>query len=101
MKKQVEFLQKDPTRKYNTADFVRLKLIPWARHQKTVKKIIELDKKGPNVLHAKITGVDNKRRYLVSGEYIINYLQIYGPILIGTVRKPKQIYGRKNRNQRG
>lgn len=101
MKKQVVQLQKDPEKVYGLMDFKALKLLPWARDERTVRKILEADKKGQNLLHAKITGTGTKRRYLVAGKYIINYLQIYGPILMGTVRKPKNIYGGKNRSSVG
>lgn len=89
MKKTVDFLKKDPSRQYTLADFEKLKLLPWARDQRTVKKLLDADKKGSNVLKAKITGTASQRRYLVEGTNLINYLLTYGPILIGTVRKPK------------
>ncbi len=81
-------------------DFKTLRLLPWAKDERTVRKILEQDKKGPNVLRAKITGTGSNRRYLVEGKYIISYLQIYGPALMGTVRKPKQIYGKRRKQGR-
>ena len=89
MKKTVEFLKKDPSRTYTLADFEKLKLLPWARNQRTVRKLLDADKKGPNILRAKITGTESQRRYLVRGEMIIDYLLTYGPALMGTARKPK------------
>ncbi len=100
MKKQVEILQKSPSRVYGLMDFKTLSLLPWAKDERTVRKILEQDKKGSNILHAKITGTGSNRRYLVEGRYIIKYLQIYGPALMGTVRKPKKIYGKRRKGGR-
>ena len=89
MKKTVAQLQKDPEKIYTLADFETLGLLPWAKNQRTVKKILEVDKKRLNVFKVKIVGEGNQRRYYVKGKNIINYLTTYGPALISTVRKSK------------
>lgn len=93
MKSQVELLKKNPRKLYNITEIEELKLIPWARNNRTLLKIIDADKRGANLLRVEIVGVSKGRRYLVPAGGIIKYLQIYGPALIGTVRQ-KKTYGK-------
>lgn len=100
MENIVEFLKKEPKKEYTITDFVKFNLVPWARDGRTVEKILKADHNGSDILHAKITGTDTYRRYLVQGRYIINYLQIYGPHMMVMVRQPK-IYGRTKISESG
>ena len=90
MRKQVEALKKDPQRKLSVSDIKREGLMPWARHHRTIVGIIRADMHGPNLLGAKVTDEDRLTRYTVKAENLIKYLNAYGPVLMGMVRKPKQ-----------
>lgn len=92
MRKQVDFLKKDPEREYTIADFKRYKLMPWARNYRTLAKLIKQDFLGENVLKAKIEGEGKLIRYTIKGKHIINFINLYGPYLMGTIRKPKQTW---------
>lgn len=89
----------DPKRKYSLVDIVTEGLMPWARNSRTVRKIIEQDRKGHNLLKTTIKGRSGQRRYEVLGDDLIAYLTIAGPYLIGAVRK-NQKHVRKNRSSR-
>lgn len=90
MRNPVEFLQKNPTEWYTLTSLEKLGLIPWARNARTIRKIIDADKRTGNILEARVTGSATKRRYLVRRDTLLEYLLTYGPILMGTVRKPKK-----------
>lgn len=93
LERAVETLKRSPKREYTIEEIRELRLIPWARDVRTIRKIILLDSKGEKLLAAKITGKDSQRRYLVRGAQIIKYLKKYGPVLMHTARKPKQSHG--------
>lgn len=89
---------------YSLTEIAERKLFPWVRNERSVRKHLEADLAGPNLLKAQITGADSQKRYLVSGKNIIKYLQIHGLALMATARKPKQKDVKKtsgeNRNKR-
>lgn len=95
MKDIVETLKKHPRKTYSLVDVVSLKLMPWARDGRTVRRLIDEDFAGANLLQATVTGAATQRRYLLTGRGIIKYLQTYGPALMGTVRKNRKTYGKK------
>lgn len=95
MEAPVEALQK--SRVYTLAEITRF--MPWAKDGRTMRKILDADMHGPNVLRCEITGTGKGRRYLVQGRHLISYLKIYGPALMSTVRKPKQ-HARKQGEKR-
>lgn len=91
----IEILTRSPKREYSIEEIRELRLIPWARDQRIIRKIILLDQKGEQILNATITGKATQRRYLVRGSNIIKYLKKYGPALMHTARKPKQRHGKQ------
>lgn len=95
MEDKVEFLKSNPTKAYTLTDIEVLGLIPWAHNGRTIRKAIETDLGGANLLQATVTGLGSQRRYTVTKKGLLKYLQIYGPALMATVRKPKQTYGGK------
>lgn len=97
MKEQVENLRRNKV--YTLTEITRY--MPWAKNGRTVRKILEADRKGPNLLNVQITGTASQRRYLVEGKYLISYLKINGPSLMALVRKPKQIYGKRKTKSAG
>jgi hypothetical protein len=80
----------EPKRIYTASDLVTGAYLPWARNIRTVKKLVDNDMAGENILNATIDGEGRQRRYQIEGKNIIKYIKKYGPALIGTVRKPKQ-----------
>lgn len=86
MKSKVEALRRN--RVYTLKEITQV--MPWAKNGRTVRKILEADVHGPNMLHCEITGTGSQRRYFVEGKYLISYIKNYGPALLGTIRKPKQ-----------
>lgn len=89
MEHTVEALKKHPGKEYTLVEIKAMCLIPWARDDRTVRKIISADLRGANLLRAKIYGIGTQRRYIVPKGGLIKYLQTYGPALMATVRKPK------------
>lgn len=103
MESKVDFLRINPVKEYTLTDIEVLNLIPWAKNGRTIRKAIAADRRGANLLGAKIKGAESQRRYIVPARGIIKYLKAYGPALMGTVRKPKhngnttKRTGKKNR----
>lgn len=89
MKDQVEALLKRQHRWLTLADIARLKLIPWARDARTIIKMIDADAAGKNILGATVDGKRSQRRYLIRGTAVTRYVEMYGPIMMGQVRKTK------------
>lgn len=79
-----------PKQIYTVTDIVTENILPWARNYRTIVKLIEQDLAGENILEAEVAGEGRQRRYSISGRNIIKYVKKYGPVLIGSVRKPKQ-----------
>lgn len=93
----VEALKKEPKRWYTLSELQDEKMMPWAKNGRTIRKILDADRHGPNLLKSQITGTASQRRYLVQGQYLIKYLTIYGPGLMALVRNSKRTsYGRKS-----
>lgn len=84
-----------PKQSYGPADITRMGLFPWARHQRTVVKLIVQDRAGENLLQANVTGEGRQRRFEIEGKNIIKYLNKYAAVLMSTARKPKT-YERDN-----
>ncbi len=95
MKNTVEFLKTQRVKEFTLTEIEALALIPWAKNGRTIRKCIEADIAGENLLEARAWGVDSQRRYSVSRKGLLKYLQTYGPALMATIRKPKQSHGRK------
>lgn len=64
----------DPERWYGLLDIVTEGLFPWARNVKTVRKWVMLDKKGKNILKAKIVGEEKQLRYHIKGKNIVAFV---------------------------
>lgn len=86
MKKLIEFLRREPERKYNLKEIEEFNLIPWARNGRTIRNLLE---KKRSALKVRITGEGSHRRYSIKGVYLISYLEAYGFALMWKVRKPK------------
>lgn len=84
---QVESIKNNPKKYYTVTDLVRTRIIPWAKHNRTINKIIEADLEGYSVLKAEVSGTDEYRQYRIAKKNLIKYLKIYGPALMATVRK--------------
>lgn len=96
MNKKVDFIKKNKIKAYTLTEIRDLKLIPWARNGRTIRKVIAAD--SMNLLKAKVIGVGSQRRYIVPANGLIKYLQTYGPVMIGMVRKTKNV-NRSKRNE--
>jgi hypothetical protein len=59
-------------KEYNLKEIRDGKLIPWALHYQTIRKIIE----GSSLL-ANVKGVERQRRYTIKGSEIIRYKKQY------------------------
>lgn len=75
---------------FTLGDIESLKLIPWARNGRTIRRLIEADAIGRNVLQAKISGEGSRRSYLVRPKRMAKYLLTYGPAMMATVRNTKE-----------
>jgi hypothetical protein len=93
-------LKKHPNTWYNLADLQRMRAMPWATNGRTLRKILDADKKGPDMLQSVVTGDGAGRRYTVQGRALIKYLQTYGPGLMALVNNSKRVYGNKQQSER-
>lgn len=66
-----------PSTKLTINTIVKQHLLPWAKDERTVKKIIRADLHGPNILKAD-TG-DIKSVYIVEARNLNRYIKAYGP----------------------
>lgn len=90
MREQVELLKENPEKEFSQAEFRTFRLFPWAVDSRTWGKIIKADMFGENILKTRIEGEGYTTRYLIKGKNIIKYINKYGPLMMGKVRKPKQ-----------
>lgn len=93
MKEIVENLRRHPAKIYTLQDIEREKLIPGARNFRTIKKLVEADLAGPNILRAVPRDGGNKTHYAVRGRNIIKFLNTYGHVLVTGAQAKR--YGRK------
>lgn len=84
-----------PKQTYSLEQIARLKFIPWAHNQRTIKALIESDV----ISYAVVWNSGNGIRYSVHGKDLIKYLKKYGPYLMATVRKPRT-YGKRTNVKR-
>lgn len=89
MRKIIAILEKEPGRILSATDMVRERVIPWAKHTRTLLGIIKADMHGPKVLNAKVSGKGYQARYKIEASNIIKYLKEYGPVMIHMVRTRK------------
>ena len=102
MRNQVEFLKEHLEKEFNQTEFKMFRLFPWAIDSRTWKKVVRADLSGENLLQAIVKGEGNKARYFIKGKNIIKYINKYGPLMMGKVRKPKKLWkkqkAKKNSN---
>lgn len=79
-----------PKQTYTLMNIAQGGYIPWAKDHRTIVRIIEQDRQGANLLDAQVEGEGRARRYLITGKNLKNYLNKTAPVLMHTVRKPKQ-----------
>ena len=75
---------------YSLTQLMGLRLIPWARNDRTLRKLILADRKASNLLDSTVTGKGSQVRYTVTAAGLKNYLATYGPAFASKVRKPKR-----------
>lgn len=76
-----------PKQTYSIADLVDMEAMPWARDHRTIRKLIEQDRTSEDILQARIQGEGKRKRYLIQGKNISNYIKKYGPALLGLQTK--------------
>ena len=77
----------EPEREYNLVEIYREKIFGNIKDIKTIKNIIQDDRKGENMLNVKIEGEGRLQRYIVRGGNIKKFLKKYGPGLSIRERK--------------
>ena len=87
----------NPKKEYGLSDFRMLRLLPWTSDTHTIRKFVEADMMGENVLKAKVTGGGTQTRYAIEAGNIIIYLKRFGAALIATARKPRKKNGRPDK----
>ena len=68
----------DPGKEYTLKEVRDLRLIPWAKHYQTLRRIVSGDFLGDNVLKAVRRGEGRLIRYSIKGSNIIRYVEING-----------------------
>lgn len=100
MREQVEYLKGNPEREYSIAEIREHRLMPWARDYRTIGKAIKRDFFGENKLQARIEGEGRQARYYIRGKHLLAYIEIYGPYLMGTARRPKRTWIQPKQSKR-
>ena len=67
----------NPKKEYSLKQIIDERMIPWALHFQTLRKIISNDLKNKNILQAIWIGEKRGIRYRVMGDRIINYKKEY------------------------
>lgn len=76
----------DPKKEYELTTLAKLGVFP-QKDLRTLRKIVQRDYWGENLLKAKIEGEGNGKRYQIKGANIIKFLERYGSGLALTVPK--------------
>lgn len=92
MREQVEYLKRHRSSELSLQDIRSQNLVPWARDFRTLGKMIKQDFFGENLLEARIEGEGRQARYFIRASNLLTYIETYGPYLMGTTRKPKQLW---------
>ena len=87
-----------PDKAYSLREIRDEKLIPWALHIQTLRRIINDDLSGENLLQADRKGAGRQTRYIIWGDRIIRYINKYALDITKTAR-PKH-NGKQNRKRR-
>lgn len=64
----------DRNRFYSIHAIAKGKLIPWLSSYAAIKRLVDRDVKGDNILNVITVDFNNTVRYRISGERLINYL---------------------------
>lgn len=75
MKSKTKQKKIDPDAWYSLQDIVREKMFGWAKSFSTVRRVVELDMQGKNILKAMIQGEGRAKKYQFKGENIINFIK--------------------------
>ena len=67
----------NPKKEYSLKDIRDGKMIPWALHYQTLRRIISKDFTNGNILQAVRKGEDRQIRYAIRGSNIIKYKKNY------------------------
>lgn len=89
MKRALTKLTKNGPREYSLADICHEEFLPWVRDPRTLRKMIAEDKKGANILRAKVSGTGGQKRYTIDSTDLMVYLTTYGPAFAHKTRKQK------------
>jgi hypothetical protein len=71
----------DTSKEYTIGDIRKYGVFPWAKHYKTIVKLVRKDMERENILQARITGENQNTRYFIKGKNIIKYIKRYGNVL--------------------
>jgi len=82
----VEVLKKkEPKDELTVTDIVNGKYMPWAKHHRTILKLIQTDSENQNILKVRET----EQGYYIQSRNLIRYIILYGPALMGMIRQTK------------
>ena len=87
----------NPKKIYNLKELHEQRLIPWAVHYNTLRKIISLDFSNRNILNISRSGKGRQMRYGIRGSNIIKYINYYGGAMTMTARKTNQKIWQKSK----
>jgi len=86
--------KKSPSEELTIGDIVKGEYMPWAKHHRTVLKLINTDSENKNILKVKRT----ENGYYIQSRNLIRYIKKYGPALMGMVRQSND--SKKNSSKR-
>lgn len=87
----------NPNKEYTLKEIRNLRLVPWALHYQTLKKIIVDDFMGENMLQAIRKGEGVRTRYQIRGSRLIKYINQYAQALMRPVQTKKQCQQKQRR----
>lgn len=91
----------DPEKEYNLSHITVEGLFPWVKNIRTVRKIVQRDTKGENMLKTSMTGEGRALDYRIKGKNIIKFLEKYGEGAILAVENTQTNENNKKYGQAG
>lgn len=85
----------DSKKDYNISHLVDDRLFPHIEDRRTIRKIIDRDIAGTNILKVEISGEGTSKEYKIKGKNIINFLNRYGAGMELRVKANKKNYENK------
>ena len=76
LKKSIEI---EPEREYGLTEIQQMGIMPGMANIESIRAIVNRDRKGENMLKARIGGEGRLRRYKVKGKHLQKFLEKYGP----------------------